>query len=81
MIAEGEWPWEKALEKFPLPCFSRNKSDEWIPTLSWFLKPDTVDLILEGNYDFLPESKKKRVSENRLPTKEDLKNYDPHIHD
>jgi hypothetical protein len=56
-LEEKDWNWEAALKKFPLKCFSNG--DGWIPNFDWFIKPGTVDRILEGKYDFHPSNGKK----------------------
>lgn len=50
-LKEKDWPWEQALAKFPLICFGGGK---WTPNFDWFIKPGTVNAILEGKYDFEP---------------------------
>jgi hypothetical protein len=51
-LSESDWPWREAIAKFPLQCFRGN---EWKPTLEWFIRPGTVNQILEGKYDFTPK--------------------------
>lgn len=50
-LADQSWDWKAALAKFPLSCFS-DQPGEWTPNLDWFLRPDTVTKILEGDYDW-----------------------------
>ena len=45
-VRESNWLWQAAMAKFPL-WFSSG----WRPTLGWFLKPDNVANILDGNYE------------------------------
>jgi len=49
-LAEPDWDWRAALAKFPLRCFSNG--DGYVPTFDFFIRPDTVNAILEGNYDW-----------------------------
>lgn len=49
------WDWQAALAKFPLKC-TQGRRDGWRPSLGWFLKEDSVDSILEGAYDWSPNS-------------------------
>jgi len=51
-LKDPDWDWEQALHKFPLQCFQGNGN--WQPNIDWFLRPGTVDGILEGKYDFTP---------------------------
>jgi hypothetical protein len=54
-ISEPEWDFRAAIAKFPLKCVASNPSpDAWKPDIDWFLKPDSVQKILEGKYDFVP---------------------------
>jgi hypothetical protein len=50
-LAEADWDWRAALAKFPLRCFASDPSG-YVPTLDWFVRPQTVGNILEGNYDW-----------------------------
>ncbi len=50
-IRGPDWDWEAAIAKFPLKCFA-NDPDPWRPDVDWFLKPDSVQKILEGKYDW-----------------------------
>ncbi len=50
-IRDPSWDWMAALAKFPLKCFE-SEPDGWRPTVDWFLKPDSVQDILEGKYDW-----------------------------
>lgn len=50
-LADPDWRWREALAKFPLPlCASDPKG--WQPDFDWFVKPDSVNRILEGRYDW-----------------------------
>lgn len=49
-LHEKDWNWQLALTKFPLKCFA--ETGEFTPHLEWFTRPDTVDRILEGTYDW-----------------------------
>ena len=53
-LLAGDWPWREAMDKFPLRCFE--SSDGYIPTFDFFVRPDTVNSILEGKYDWEHES-------------------------
>lgn len=57
-IRDPAWDWKAALAKFPLMCFQDN-DDQWRPTIDWFLKPDSVQKILEGNYDWTKTGDRK----------------------
>lgn len=46
-LAESDWYWERAFEKFPLYLPSRI----WEITLGTFLEPPTVSKILDGKYE------------------------------
>ena len=48
-LKESGWDWRAAMAKFPLGMYLSD--DAWLPTLKWFLKPDTVRGILDGEYD------------------------------
>lgn len=54
-LAEKDWDWREALAKFPLPCFGDGK---WTPTWDWFMRPDKVTEILDGNYDWSKDNGK-----------------------
>ena len=49
------WNWRAALAKFPLRC-TQGRPGGWLPSVGWFLKDDSVDSILEGAYDWSPDS-------------------------
>ena len=42
-----------ALAKMAASDFCRGKSDrgDWVATFDWFLKPDSLNRVLEGKYD------------------------------
>ena len=50
-LATQGWPADctEAFKRFPLKCFG---PDGWKPDIEWILKPDNVNKILEGKYDF-----------------------------
>lgn len=50
-LIEPEWDWRSALAKFPLQC-TADDPHGWQPDLDWFLRPDSVNKILEGKYDW-----------------------------
>jgi hypothetical protein len=58
-LAEPDWDWRAALEKFPLRCFA-TEPDGFVPDLEFFLRPDTVNKILEGKYDWEKGNGKQR---------------------
>jgi len=49
-LKESDWRWKQALAKFPLKCFADDGG--FTPHLEWFTRPDTVDSIIEGKYDW-----------------------------
>ena len=51
-LREPDWDWRAALAKFPLKCFS--DPNGFIPNLEFFVRPETVNSILEGKYDWTP---------------------------
>ena len=55
-LSDPEWDWRSALAKFPLRCFADNPGG-YVPTLDFFLRPDTVNAILEGKYDWSKNAK------------------------
>lgn len=55
-------PWFETLKdalqrKFPLQCTSADPHS-WLPDVDWILKPDSLLKIMEGKYDFKPNSGK-----------------------
>jgi DNA-binding transcriptional ArsR family regulator len=46
----------EAIAKFPVKCqldaAGNILPDAWLPTIDWFLKPDSVPKVLEGKYDW-----------------------------
>jgi hypothetical protein len=50
-LLDAEWRWRDALAKFPLRCYA-SEPEGWQPTFDWFIKPDSVNRILQGKYDF-----------------------------
>jgi hypothetical protein len=50
-LADSGWDWRVALQKFPLRLTVSNPGG-WKPDVDWFLKPDSVQKILEGKYDW-----------------------------
>lgn len=53
---EGDLPWIDALQKaatdkFPLR-FTRGSPDGWLPDADWILRPDILQTIFEGKYDW-----------------------------
>lgn len=63
-----DWPWEAAIAKFPLKCFS--DPGGWRPDIEWFLRPDSVTKILEGKYDWSKDGKQRTLIDNS-PSKYD----------
>jgi hypothetical protein len=53
-LKSEKWEYSEALKKFPLQCF---KDGGWTPDFDWFIRPDTVNNILEGKYDFTPNNR------------------------
>lgn len=43
--------WQAALDRGSQSAFLRGESGGWKITFDWFLRPDSVSKILEGNYD------------------------------
>lgn len=60
-LKQKDWPWEEALNKFPLECFKGGNG--WQPNFDWFIRPDTVNNILEGKYDWSKDSKHTKTAE------------------
>jgi hypothetical protein len=60
---------EEALAKFPLKLFSEDPGG-WKPNVDWFLRPDTVNSILEGRYDWT-KSGARRPSATSGPCESD----------
>lgn len=50
------------MDKFPLRCFNGTGTG-WVPHFDWFLRPDTVNGILEGKYDWNPNDSKLTADE------------------
>jgi hypothetical protein len=48
-MREDDWDWKAALTHFPLECF---RDGTWRPDFEWFIRPDSVNSILEGKYDW-----------------------------
>jgi hypothetical protein len=46
-LSEPDWTWKQTAARFPL----WTPSQEWVPTLSWFLEPVSVSKIMEGRYE------------------------------
>jgi hypothetical protein len=65
-LSESDWKWKEALAKFPLRCFMTEGS--WKPNFDWFIRPGTVNGILEGKYDWTKENgASKQDSGRRTP--------------
>jgi len=47
-----------ALDKFPLPCWT---DGSFTPNFDWFIKPDTVTRILEGQYNWGDNAKSQPI--------------------
>ena len=62
-LADSDWRWREALAKFPLPL-CESEPDGWKPDFDWFVRPDSVNKILEGKYDW----KKGNTNGSRTPT-------------
>lgn len=59
--------WKIALEKIKISSFCMGKNDRnWIANLDFFLRPDTITKIMEGQYDDKSVSKPKIISQNGL---------------
>lgn len=71
-LAESDWDWRSALAKFPLKCFASDPSG-YIPDLEFFLRPETVNKILEGKYDW----EKNNGRQQRTLTTGAGTNFDP----
>jgi hypothetical protein len=69
-IREGNWQYEDALKKFPLKCFQES---EWKPNIDWFIKPGTVNSILEGKYDFVPKNNNGNKTKGAAEHNEELR--------
>ncbi len=53
-LADPDWRsnWQAALERVGRSSFCKGGGDRgWVANLDWFIKPDTVTKLLEGNYD------------------------------
>jgi len=53
-LANAIWvrTWRDAIKKIPqLPGLCGANDRNWVAGIDWFLRPDTVDKILEGRYD------------------------------
>lgn len=50
-LSDPEWTWREALAKFPLRLCQSDPGG-WQPDLDWFLRPESVNRILEGKYDW-----------------------------
>jgi hypothetical protein len=50
-LRDPDWDWRAALAKFPLRCFAADPTG-FVPDLEFFIRPDTVNKILEGKYDW-----------------------------
>lgn len=59
-LQENDWLWQAAMAKFPLWTPS-----PWEPKLSWFLGPDSVAKILDGDYE--PPKAGSRRQEQTIP--------------
>jgi hypothetical protein len=60
-VRESFWRdnWRAALEKLPSSPFLRGESERgWKANLDWFLKPDSVTKIMEGQYDGVGNARK-----------------------
>jgi hypothetical protein len=74
-LKDANWNWRAAMDKFPLSCFPTPNG--WLPNFDWFLRPDTVDRILEGSYDWINQGESKKNIVQQLATAEDKANYNP----
>jgi len=43
--------WQAAIQRAAASSFCRGENGGWAANFEWFLKPDTVTKLLEGNYD------------------------------
>jgi hypothetical protein len=43
--------WHAAIQRAASSSFCRGENGGWAANFEWFLKPDTVTKLLEGNYD------------------------------
>lgn len=50
-LSDPTWNWRPALAKFPLKLVQSDPGG-WKPDVDWFLRPDSVQRILEGKYDW-----------------------------
>lgn len=48
-LRDSSWDWRAALAKFPLAF--KGSGGDWMPSFDWFVRPDTVTKILEGQFD------------------------------
>lgn len=72
-IRDAEWSetWRVAMRKASESAFCRGENDRgWRATVDWFLRPETVTRLLEGQYDDRP--KKSRDSSERPKTPDEL---------
>jgi len=58
-LMDVSWFWKRAMGLFPLPT-----DLDWTPTLTWFLKPDSVSKILDGNFQRVTKRKPTRSAED-----------------
>jgi hypothetical protein len=64
-LADPNWRenWQAALERVRHSTFCRGGGDRsWKATFDWFINPDTLTKILEGQYDDQPNYSQKRTS-------------------
>jgi uncharacterized protein YdaU (DUF1376 family) len=56
--------WQDAINKLAASDFCRGQGETgWIATLDWFLKPDSVNRLLEGQYDNRSPAQKTSLDE------------------
>lgn len=75
-LSEPDWDFEAALKKFPLQC---TVSGTWVPDFDWFLRPGTVNAILEGKYDFTPGANNGTKPKRQSYSYEDYEREHPEI--
>lgn len=53
-LMDPGWFWKRAMQSFPLPI-----DNDWVPNLTYFLKPDSVSKILDGSFQKVNKNGKR----------------------
>jgi len=79
-LADPTWDWRAALEAIPNSPFLRGENDRtWVANFDWFLRPESVNKVLEGQYEQGQGHQADRRGRDETPQRGKAAHYDESI--